>query len=99
MEEPLEEYCEPPLDVRDRVLVAPLSRDQAGPRPALAVVPRVVSDEYELARSVAEPDGVVEEEVLELVRANDILRVLARDVGVGVLVRNELGGDLGVEHG
>ena len=74
---------EPVLDLRERVLLAP----------------RVLREERDLARQIAEAEHVVQEEVLELVRTDDAFAVRDRPIGVRVIVRNELGGDLRGEHG
>src|SRR3954471_8712099 len=57
-EEAVEEDLEPVLDVGERVLVAALVGDQVGPRVAFAVGPRVLGEEGDLARPVAEAQDV-----------------------------------------
>ena len=98
LEEPLQEHAQPVLDGLERVLVAALLRDQVGPGSVVAIVPRVVSEEGDLARPVTEAHRVVEEEVVQLVGADDALGVGARTVRTAV-GRDQLGADLGLEHG
>src|SRR5690606_5823273 len=81
LEEPVQEHLEPILDDGQVVLPTPLGRDPLRPAAALPVPPRVVRQERDLARPEAEARDVVEVEVLELVRADDLLGALRRAAG------------------
>src|SRR4051794_36404551 len=81
-EEAVQEDLQPALALADRVLVAALGRDQIGPWTALAVGPRVLGEERDLARPVTEAQQVEQVEVLQLVGPDLALAVAGRLVAL-----------------
>ena len=67
-------------DVGQGIFVMPLRGDQVGPVASVAIAPSEVGEVGDLARAIAEAQDVVEEEVLQLVRADGLLAVLLRSV-------------------
>src|SRR5207244_13028602 len=76
LEEAAQEHSQPVLDRRQRVFVPALDRNQIRPGALCPVLPRVVRQEGDLARSITEPEHVVEKEVVQLVWTDRLLAVL-----------------------
>src|SRR5262245_34599980 len=96
LEEAVEENGQPPLDHPTVVLRAPLGWYILRPVASVAVAPGVLGEKDDAARSMAEAADVVEEEVLQLERANRRFADLRRLSGV-LFAGNQLWRDLGFD--
>src|SRR5262249_11905183 len=98
LEKSIEKNFQPFLYRRQIVFISVFSREGVRPDAFCLVAPRGVTQECDLARAIAVPSHIVEVEVLQFVRADLLFGALRRSLAIAFL-RNQLGGNFGVDNG
>jgi hypothetical protein len=84
------------FNVSDSVLISSFCGN-VRPRSSISVLPAAIGKESNFRRQITEPNGVIENEILKLIRTNYVLTSLLRRLLLVKIARDELRTKLGCQ--